>query len=98
MPLEQPDEALVALERAVRALDDWRLAAAGAVAAASGSLVLALALVDGRVDGEIACQIALLDEIWQTERWGEDKEEIARQKGIAADIKAAAQFAQLSQR
>ncbi len=98
MPLGQSAEALVALEGAVRALDDWQMAAAGAVAAASGSLVLALALIEGRVDGETACQIALLDEIWQTERWGEDKEEIARQKGIAIDIKAAARFAQLSRR
>ncbi len=98
MPLAQPAEALAALDRAVRALDDWALAAAGAVAAAGGSLVLALALVEGRVDGETACQIALLDEIWQAERWGEDREAAARQGGIAADIKAAARFAELSRR
>lgn len=96
MPIAQPPEALAALERAVGELDDWTLAAAGAAAAAGGSLVLSLALMEGRVDGAQASRIVLLDEIWQAERWGQDREESARQDGIAADIAAAARFAELS--
>lgn len=96
MPIAQPPETLAALERAVGELDDWTLAAAGAIAAAGGSLVLSLALMEGRVDGAQASRIVLLDEIWQAERWGQDREESARQDGIAADIAAAARFAELS--
>lgn len=96
MPIAQPPEALAALERAVGELDDWTLAAAGAAAAAGGSLVLSLALMEGRVDGAQASRIVLLDEIWQAERWGQDREESARQDSIAADIAAAARFAELS--
>ncbi len=96
MPLAQPAEALIALDRSVRALDDWALAAAGAAAMAGDSLVLALALIQGHIDAESACQIALLDEIWQAERWGEDKEATARQNDTVTEIKAAARFAELS--
>lgn len=96
MPLAQPPEALAALERAVGDLDDWTLGAAGAAAAAGGSLIVALALGAGRIDGAQASRIVLLDEIWQAERWGKDKEESARQDGIAMDMATAARFAELS--
>ena len=95
MPVAQPADAIAALEAAVNALDDWNLAVAGVVAATSGSLVLALAVVKGRIGGEEAFTLAVLDEVWQNERWGEDREAAARRNAIGAELRAAARFAGL---
>lgn len=92
MPVMQPKEAVAALEAAVAGLDNWTLAAAAVVAAASGSLVLALAVVEGRIGGEEAFALAVLDEVWQNEQWGEDREAAARRDAIAAELEAAARF------
>lgn len=95
MPIAQPGEAVAALETAVAGLDDWTLAAAGVVAAASGSLVLALAVVEGRIGDMEAFDLAVLDEVWQNARWGEDREAVARRDAVAADLAAAARFVRL---
>ncbi|MBM3950363.1 MAG: ATPase [Rhodospirillales bacterium] len=96
MPVRQPPEAMAALDDAVGALDEWTLAAAGVAVAAGGSLVLALALVEGRIDGGEAFALAVLDETWQNERWGEDREALGRRDAIAADLAAAGRFARLA--
>ena len=96
MPIAQPVEAIAALDAAVARLDAWALAAAGAAVQASGSLVLALALVEGRMGGEDAFALAQLDEVWQNERWGTDPEATIRRDEIAADLTAAARFARLA--
>ena len=98
MPIAQSDEAIAALDAAVAELDAWALAATGVAVQASGSLVLALAIVDGRIGGEDAFALAVLDEVWQNERWGTDREAIVRRDAITADLVAAARFARLSRR
>lgn len=92
MPVEQPSEALRALQSAVAELDGWRLTALQAAAAPLGSLVLALALVDGRLNPEEAFQAAYLDELFQMERWGTDAEAQARLERQRKDITDAARF------
>jgi chaperone required for assembly of F1-ATPase len=98
MPIAQPGMALAALDAAVGGLDDWTVAAAGVVAAASGSLVLALAVIEDRIGGEEAFALAVLDEVWQNEQWGEDGEAVARRGAVAADLAAAARFVRLARR
>ena len=98
MPIAQPIEAIVALESAVADLDEWALAAAGVAVSTSGSLVLALAIVNARIEAEEAFELAVLDEIWQNERWGTDQEAVIRRNAIAADLAAAARFTRLSRR
>ena len=95
MPIAQSIDAIAALETALAGLDDWTLAALGVATAASGSLVLALAVVEDRIGGEEAFALAVLDEVWQNERWGEDREAVARRDAIAADLAAAARFVRL---
>ncbi len=90
--IEQPPEALAALRRAVAARDDFELTALSAAAGAAGSLVIALALVAGRIDAEAAFEAAQLDESYQIERWGEDPEAARRRAAIKADLEAAARF------
>ena len=60
--------------------------------AACGSLVIALALVEGRLDADAAFAASQLDESFQIEAWGEESEQADRRQALAADIAAAAQF------
>jgi chaperone required for assembly of F1-ATPase len=81
----QPPDALSRLRAEVAAMDDFRLAAFHDLVALSGSLVLALAVVHGRLDPETAWALSRLDEDWQAEHWGRDDEAEA-----AAALKRAA--------
>ena len=78
MPLAQPDGALDALRAAAAGYDDFALAALRAIAAVCGSLVIALALAEDRIDAETAWRLSQIDESHQIERWGEDSEAAGR--------------------
>ncbi len=92
MPVAQSPASLKAYAAAVAALDDFHLTALHAATAACGSLVIALALLEGRLDAETAFAAAQLDETFQIEGWGEDAEATARRATLAEDIAAAARF------
>ena len=92
MPTAQPANAVPAVRAALAALDGDALTAVSCAAAASGSLVLALALVEGRIDADAATEAAQLDELWQVEKWGDDAEAAERRALAAADITAAARY------
>jgi chaperone required for assembly of F1-ATPase len=93
--VEQPAEALAALRNAVDRADVWTLTAIQAAAAAAGSLVLALALAEGRVDGETCFALSQLDETYQIEQWGEDYEAADRRAALKRDILSAERFLML---
>lgn len=92
VPRPQPPAALQALRLALEALDDFALAAVGSTTAATGSVVIALALVDGRIGPDEAVAASQLDELFQAETWGEDAEAAQRRAALAADIAAAHRF------
>jgi chaperone required for assembly of F1-ATPase len=92
VPTPQSPASLKAYARVVTALDDFRLTALQAATAACGSLIIALALLEGRIDAEAAYAASQLDETFQIEAWGEDAEAAARRRALAADIAAAARF------
>ena len=92
MPAAQPTSAVDALGAMVRALDDWRLVGTHAVATATGSLVLALMVEAGAVDGAAAAAAALVEERFQRRRWGDEAEALAREAAIVADVVAADQL------
>ena len=68
----QPPATLVRLDAAVAAQDAWTLAAMSPLVTITGSLILALALVEHALSAEAAWTAAQIDEAWQAERWGED--------------------------
>jgi len=76
--IEQPQGAILALERAVASHDDFVLAGLNAATTLSGSAIIALALADGRLDVESAFAAAHVDEIYQWERWGKDAEAVTK--------------------
>jgi chaperone required for assembly of F1-ATPase len=88
-----PDEASLARLRDIAAdLDDFRLTALAQAAGLSGSAVVALALLRGRLDGEAAFAAAALDELWSLENWGEDAEARARLDRQRAEWRALQRF------
>jgi chaperone required for assembly of F1-ATPase len=95
IPASQPAASLAAFAVVVAAHDDFSLTALHAATAACGSLVIALALLDGRLDAAEAFTAAQLDESFQIEAWGEDIEQAERRAALAAEIAAAAQFRSL---
>lgn len=92
--VEQPAEALLAMEKAVWELDDYPLAALHAAASITGSLVLALALVERRLTAQEAFAASRLDETFQAEKWGQDEEAEARAAHLRAELISAEQFLQ----
>ncbi|HTW52729.1 MAG TPA: ATP12 family protein [Stellaceae bacterium] len=92
VPLAQSPASLKAYAGVVGAFDDFRLTALQAATGACGSLVIALALHEGRLDAEAAFAASQLDETFQIEAWGEDNEAAKRREALAADIAAVARF------
>lgn len=74
IPVAQPEAAVAALTARVAALTPFQLAAFHDLVAISGSLILGLAVIDGRLGEEEAWSLSRIDESWQVEQWGEDEE------------------------
>lgn len=92
MPVDQPAEALAGLQSVLEGLSDGALAVLGVAVPALGSLVLGLALVDGRLTGAQAIACATLDERTQMELWGHDAEQAERLDRLGVDVADAAAF------
>lgn len=88
-PIAQPVAATDALTRHVTALDPFRLTALHDLVAISGSLVIGLAVLAGRIDAVTAWRYSRIDEDWQAELWGGDDDAEAVAAGRLADLKSA---------
>jgi chaperone required for assembly of F1-ATPase len=95
MHIEQPDASLNALRSAIEGLDDWHLTGATQLTQVLGSLVLALTVVRGHLEWRQAFEASVLDEIFQADRWGEDREALQRRNAQADEVRAAAAFLNL---
>ena len=94
--VEQPPEALAALEQGVAAHDDFALAGLHAAATLLRSAVLALALREGRLTTDEVFAAAQLDEIYQADIWGEDPQAIMQSRKKAEELAGIARFFELS--
>lgn len=92
MHIAQDQAALDRLTARVAAMTPFQVAAFHDLVALSGSLVLALAVVDGRIDPQSAWELSRLDETWQIEQWGEDEEAAAAAEVRRAAFHQAARF------
>ncbi|MGF1500941.1 MAG: ATP12 family chaperone protein [Paracoccaceae bacterium] len=77
MFVTQDDGALDRLRNAVEAFDAWGLTALHDLVALSGSLVIGLAVAEGRIDAAEGWRAGRIDEDWNAEAWGEDAEAAA---------------------
>jgi len=92
LPVDQSPATVAALQRAVHALDPFRLAALAPLVTIGGSLVAGLALTEGAFDAEALWQAVSLDELYQERRWGADSEAQAMRAHREADWHNAARF------
>lgn len=92
MPVAQDAEAVARLEAVVAGLSVFRLAGFHDLVAISGSLVLALAVIRGRIDVAEAWTLSRIDEAWQVEQWGEDEEAAAAEAVKRVAFEGASRF------
>lgn len=95
VPAAQPPASVDALHEAVMRLETFGLTALAEATGLTGSIVLGLALVEGKITPEAAFDMAQLEETYQMERWGEDAESAARRANLRIELRAVSQFSQL---
>jgi chaperone required for assembly of F1-ATPase len=95
LPVKQSIKAIEALVNKLQKLDDMELTGIASLAATCGSLIIALALAEGKIDCRHAFDCSQLDQIYQNERWGVDEEAKVAQKNLENDIASAALFLSL---
>lgn len=88
----QPPATLTRLRETLAAHDAWHLAGLSPVVTITGSLVLALALVEDAMTIDAVWLAAQADEDWQAERWGDDPLAAAARAARRRDLNAAAAF------
>lgn len=93
--ITQSAESIEALRTELSALDDFALAGVSAATALTGSVVLALALLAGRLEAAGTFRLASLEETFQAEHWGVDTEAEARLQRIAEELQAIGDFLRL---
>lgn len=91
----QPAEAMARLGEAVAARSPYELAALSPLVTVTGSLVLALALLEGAATAEDIWSAANLDEDWQAEHWGEDDLARKARAGRRGDFEGGVRFLSL---
>lgn len=91
----QPDATVHRLAHAVSMLDPFQLAALSPLVRIGGSLLAALAVVEGAISPEEACDAVTIDDRWQLEQWGSDAEAEAVLESRRADFFTAARFLEL---
>jgi chaperone required for assembly of F1-ATPase len=93
MHVRQPHHAVEAV-RAALPRHPWSVAALHVVTTLTGSALLALALVHGRLDADAVWTAAHVDEDFNAEQWGQDEEVLSRRAARALDFRAAARIFQ----
>jgi chaperone required for assembly of F1-ATPase len=92
----QSAESQTAFVNAVETRDDFALAGLHSATSLTGSLVLALALADGRLSAHHAFVLSRLDETFQSEAWGRDAEAEARAGRLGEELAAIERFLRLA--
>jgi chaperone required for assembly of F1-ATPase len=95
--INQPENSIAALHKHVEALSVDQLTGVQSLTAATGSLIVALAVAHGRLSGEEAYKISQLDEDFQIEQWGEDPMAAKRRAALKRDTEAGGRYLKLLQ-
>jgi len=90
--VEQPQEALKILRHLLEGLDGFTLAGLHVIASVTGSLALALTVLDGALSGARAFELSRIDETYQVEKWGQDAEAAKRASALARELDKAVEL------
>jgi chaperone required for assembly of F1-ATPase len=88
----QPTATVERLSHALATLGPFQLAGLSPLVTVGGSLVAALAVLEGAISPEQAWNAVTVDERWQAEQWGEDSEAQLALENRRRDLMAAAHF------
>ena len=94
----QDPKSLQQMKSVLEAQSDLQLAAIHDIVSLSGSLVVSLAVMAGKLDAEEAFEISELDETHVIEEWGEDSEAADRRTNNKASLVSAVEFLKLCDR
>ncbi|MEM6622651.1 MAG: ATP12 family protein [Pseudomonadota bacterium] len=92
MHVDQPPDDLQALANEVLTLDAWQMTAMADLVTISGSLLLGLAVREGRLRAADAWALSRIDEQWNIEQWGEDHEAAVQSAKRESDFHDAAKL------
>jgi chaperone required for assembly of F1-ATPase len=91
----QPPATVARLAEAVASLDAFHLAGLSPIVTIGGSLIAALALLEGHAGRDAVWAAVEVDEDWQTEQWGDDDIAIKARETRKADFDAGVRFLSL---
>jgi ATP synthase F1 complex assembly factor 2 len=74
MPHRQPEETVEKVQEIIKSMNDWQFAALTRIAATTKSILIGLAMVETRLDRNMAIEAARLEIAFQTRTWGEMQE------------------------
>ena len=72
--IPQDRELVYKLSKEISELSSFQLTALYDIVSITGSLILGLATINGRLSAEDAFYLSRIDELWQIEQWGVDEE------------------------
>ena len=90
--VEQDPATRASLRDAIAAYDDYTIVALHSLTTIFGSVVLALAVVEGEIGPRDAFQASRIDEDFQAEKWGAEDASEVRRAALEAEIGEAAHF------
>lgn len=96
MHIAQPQASTQKLADEIHKLDAFEMAGFHDLVIITGSLVLALAVIDDHLSPDDAWTLSRIDESWQIEQWGEDDEASRVAEAKRLDLTRAAEFFFLS--
>lgn len=91
----QREETIGSLTAALAPASPFALAALSPIVTIGGSLIVALALIEGAIHVDTAWAAVSLDDRWQIDQWGADDEAVAALANRQKDFAAAARFLEL---
>ncbi len=95
MFVDQPEEAVSAAKSPIPH-DAWRLGAVSSITTLTGSALLALAMLRGRLSVDEAWAAAHVDEDWNMEFWGKDERVLERRAYRFGEMLAASEVLRLA--
>lgn len=90
--IDQSLDAIAALREGLGSHDAFTLGALHVIASITGSVVLALAVAEGRLTGAAAFELSRIDEAYQAEKWGTDAEAVKRTTNLAHELDKAVEL------
>lgn len=92
MPIRQPDKSLMNLQNKIKTLPNFRVAAFIEMVRLTGSFLLGLSVMFDHIKPKHAWELSRIDEEWQIEKWGSDKDTEEAVKASRIEFNWACEF------